>query len=55
MLDDAGHQRLVADYLRAAANWSDVQVLDRSPGIPGAVPLYAVVARSLGPFRGGVG
>jgi SAM-dependent methyltransferase len=45
-LDDAGHARLVMDYLRAAANWSDIQFLDRGSGAPGCDPLYAVVARA---------
>jgi SAM-dependent methyltransferase len=45
-LDDAGHAGLVSHYLRAAANWSDFQVLDRSSSQPGADPLLAVVARA---------
>ena len=45
-LDDAGHGRLVMDYVRAAANWTDVQLLDRSPSVPASDPLFAVVARA---------
>jgi SAM-dependent methyltransferase len=45
-LDDAGHGRLVMDYLRAAANWTDIQLLDRGSGAPGSDPLFAVVARA---------
>jgi len=64
MLDDRGHQELVARYLAEAGNWTAVEMLDRSPG--GAAgrrdgdaprydtgesgdPLYAVIARSTGP------
>lgn len=49
--DDAGHMALVRRYLEEAGNWSDIQVLDRSPGL-GGDPLYAVVARSKGPAEG---
>jgi SAM-dependent methyltransferase len=45
MLDDRGHQDLVARYFAWAGNWSGVEVLDRSPAPP-ADPLYAVIARS---------
>jgi len=45
-LDDRGHAQLVAHYLGEAGNWADVQALDRSPGLPGANPLFAVVARA---------
>jgi SAM-dependent methyltransferase len=45
-LDDAGHGELVSRYLRAAANWTDFQLLDRSPSQLGADPLVAVVARA---------
>ena len=48
MLDDAGHARLVEQYLRAAGAWTDIQTLDRSPRRAGGDPLYAVVASSLG-------
>jgi len=57
-LDDAGHARLVEHYLRAAGNWTEVELFDRSPGprdAPGGRggdPLYAVVGRSLGPPAG---
>jgi SAM-dependent methyltransferase len=44
-LDDAGHGRLVRDYLTEAGNWTNVDVLDRSPRQAGADPLFAVVAR----------
>ena len=47
MLDDQGHQELVARYLAEAGNWRDVERLDRSPGYDGD-PLYAVIARSTG-------
>ena len=43
-LDDEGHGELVRHYLGAAGGWSDVAVLDRSPG-RGGDPLYAVIAR----------
>jgi SAM-dependent methyltransferase len=49
MLDDGGHGRLVEQYFRAAGNWTDVEILDRSAAVAGADPLYAVVGRSLGP------
>ena len=45
-LDDLGHAQLVAQYLREAGNWTDIQALDRSPRLPGADPLFAVVARA---------
>jgi SAM-dependent methyltransferase len=45
-LDDTGHAQLVSNYLNAAGNWTDIEILDRSPAEPGADPLYAVVARS---------
>lgn len=44
-LDDTGHARLVAQYLREAGTWSEIQLLDRSPRLPMADPLFAVVAR----------
>jgi SAM-dependent methyltransferase len=47
MLDDAGHQRLVAQFLEAAGNWTRITPLDRSP-VRGHDPLYAVVANSAG-------
>jgi len=47
MLDDEGHQRLVAQFLEAAGNWTRITALDRSP-VPGHDPLYAVVANSAG-------
>ena len=41
--DDLGHAALVARYLKAARNWTDIRHLDRSP--PASDPLHAVVAR----------
>jgi SAM-dependent methyltransferase len=51
MLDDRGHQELAARYLVEAGNWTDIEMLDRSPG-RGGDPLYAVIGRSTG--RAGV-
>jgi len=48
MLDDRGHQALVARYFAEAGNWDGIEALDRSPGA-GADPLWAVIARSTGP------
>jgi ubiquinone/menaquinone biosynthesis C-methylase UbiE len=48
-LDDLGHAELVMRYLRAAGNWTDIRTLDRSPRIPGADPLFAVVGLSAPP------
>ena len=42
-LDDRGHGELIAQFLRAAGNWRDTGILDRSPATPGADPLFAVV------------
>ena len=50
ILDDHGHQELVARYFAEAGNWSDVEMLDRSPGRDGD-PLYAVIGRSTGAAR----
>jgi len=44
MLDDQGHQALVARYLTEAGNWTEMETLDRSP-TPDSDPLYAVIAR----------
>jgi SAM-dependent methyltransferase len=44
MLDDRGHQELVARYFTEAGNWTEIQTLDRSPA-PDGDPLYAVIAR----------
>ena len=41
--DDLGHAALVAGYLKAARNWTDIQHLDRSPRA--GDPLHALVAR----------
>ena len=48
-LNDEGHLQLVEQYLRAAGTWTDIQPLDRSPSPGRSDPLYAVVARSMGP------
>jgi hypothetical protein len=45
-LDDAGHVRLVEQYLKEAGNWSDVHSLDRSPRRMFSDPLYAVIGYS---------
>lgn len=50
-LDDAGHGRLVAHYLAEAGTWSDVRIMNRSPGLPGADPLFTVVARARRPAQ----
>ncbi len=47
-LDDAGHMRLVEDYLRIAGNFRTVSSLDRSPRRLFSDPLYAVVGASTG-------
>ena len=47
ILDDHGHQELVVRYFAEAGNWSDIEILDRSPGRDGD-PLYAVIGRSTG-------
>lgn len=44
MLDDRGHQALVARYFTEAGNWTEIQTLDRSPASR-RDPLYAVIAR----------
>ena len=49
-LDDSGHGELVSHYLSAAANWTDIQLLDRTSSQPGADPLLAVVARACPPL-----
>ena len=45
-LDDRGHLALVQQYLMAAGNWHDIQLLDRSPAPGRSDPLFAVVAHS---------
>lgn len=48
-LDDAGHLALVAQFLRQAGNFTDIETLDRSPRRAGrrpGDPLYAVVGRA---------
>lgn len=42
--NDAGHLNLVASYLQAAGNWSQIEKLDRTPQ-NASEPLLAVVAR----------
>ena len=51
-LDDAGHVRLVEQYLREAGNWSEIHSLDRSPRRMFSDPLYAVIGYSAGPHAG---
>ncbi len=51
-LDDAGHMRLVEQYLREAGNWGEVHSLDRSPRWMFSDPLYAVIGYSAGPHDG---
>ncbi len=52
-LDDAGHVRLVEQYLREAGNFEDVRSLDRSPRRMFSDPLYAVVGKSTGAYEKG--
>jgi len=47
LLDDEGHQELIARYFSEAGSWTDIEILDRSPA-PDSDPLYAVVARRSG-------
>jgi SAM-dependent methyltransferase len=49
-LTDAGHTQLVEQYLKAAGNWTDIQILDRSPNPGRSDPLYAVTGHGLGPL-----
>ena len=56
-LDDAGHARLVEQYLVAAGGWTGIERLDRSPGrgadgqsSRGSDSLFAVVARRAEPM-----
>lgn len=53
VLDDHGHQELVARYFVEAGNWSAIEILDRSPGRDGD-PLYAVIGRSTGRAEVGI-
>ncbi len=48
-LDDHGHGQLVQRYFQDAGNWTEIQILDRSPRRGWGDPLYAVVGRSTGP------
>jgi SAM-dependent methyltransferase len=52
-LDDAGHIRLVEQYLRETGNWDGIHSLDRSPRRMFSDPLYAVIGHSTGPRKGG--
>ncbi len=45
MLSDKDHLDLVAGYLTAAGNWTDISSLDRSPKPGKSDPLFAVIAR----------
>ena len=45
-LDDRGHGQLVQRYLDEAGNWTDVEMLNRSPGRRAGDPLYAVIGRA---------
>ena len=42
MLDDRGHQELVARYFTEAGDWTEIVTLDRSPSAD-SDPLYAVI------------
>lgn len=53
-LDDAGHMRLVQQYLREAGNWDYIHSLDRSPRRMFSDPLYAVISHSTGPYEKGI-
>jgi SAM-dependent methyltransferase len=48
LFDDTGRLSLVTRYVAEAGNWTDIRCLDRTPFGVGD-PLYAVIARSLGP------
>jgi SAM-dependent methyltransferase len=48
VLDDRGHVELVAQYLRAAGNWTAIAELDRSPAPGASDPLYAVIGHRTG-------
>ena len=48
-LDSRGHLALVQRFLQAAGRWQSIALLDRSPAARGADPLFAVVARAVGP------
>lgn len=45
-LSSRGRLELVGRYLQAAGNWTQLELLDRSPAGWGSDPLYAVVARA---------
>lgn len=46
--DDDAHLELIASFLKAAGNWTDIQLLNRSPS-PKTDPLFAVIARKATP------
>jgi SAM-dependent methyltransferase len=46
-LGEAGHGELIAEYLRQAGDWTEVEFQDRSSRTPDADPLYAVIARTV--------
>jgi SAM-dependent methyltransferase len=52
MLDDQGHGDLIRRYFEEAGNWTQIEVLDRSPRRKGSDPLYAVAGCSSGCYVG---
>jgi ubiquinone/menaquinone biosynthesis C-methylase UbiE len=44
-LDDRGHLELVRQYLLAAGNWHQIELLDRSPQPRRSDPLFAVIGK----------
>jgi SAM-dependent methyltransferase len=48
-LDEQGHLALVKQYLLAAGNWHNIELLDRSPMPRRSDPLYAVIGRAKKP------
>jgi SAM-dependent methyltransferase len=52
MLDDQGHRDLIRRYFEEAGNWTQIEVLDRSPRRKGSDPLYAVAGCSSGCYVG---
>lgn len=47
-LDDQGHGQLVANYFQEAGNWTDIEILNRTPRRWRSDPLFAVVGRGKG-------
>lgn len=45
-LDDQEHGQLVERYFQMAANWTAIEILDRSPSPTHSDPLYAVIGRA---------